>query len=147
VWHQRWEKLMEEPSATRVYFGEPTATGETHHIDAVLKDPQWALMVLGSAPARLPRAGTDELTSALRAGLPALVWHPEAPTDALREAVSRLVDDGIDDLPGRAHASRLATFRSSTVPSDVSIVRNLVVLWDDPSRIAVLGESPPQGGV
>ncbi|MGH4009623.1 MAG: hypothetical protein ACRDTH_15985 [Pseudonocardiaceae bacterium] len=147
VWHQHWEKLMEEPSAAQVYFGESTDTGETHRVDADLRDPQWALMVLSTAPPRRPRSGTDELTAALRAGLPAVVWHPEVPADLLRDVVGWLVDDGIHDLPGRTHDARLATFRSSAALAfDVSIVRNLVVLWDEPHRLVVLGQAPPTGG-
>ena len=146
VWHQHWDKLMLEPSATQVYFGESTDTGEAHRIDADLRDTQWALMVLSTEPPRRPRAGIDELTAALRAGLPALVWHPDAPADLLRDVVNWLVEDGIDRLPARTHASRLKTFRSTPLPFDVTIVRNLVLLWDDPRRLVVLGQPPPTGG-
>ncbi|MCA1693983.1 MAG: hypothetical protein LC749_04195, partial [Actinobacteria bacterium] len=55
--------------------------------------------------------------------------------------------------PGRAQASRLASFQTSAAPFDVNIVRDLVVLWDDPHRLVVLnqpaGQPPdqPQPGV
>ena len=55
-------------------------------------------------------------------------------------------EDGLRDLPGRAQESRRAVFRASTVPFDVNIARNLVVLWDDPHRLVVL-DQPPTGGI
>ncbi|MGH3924504.1 MAG: effector-associated domain 2-containing protein, partial [Pseudonocardiaceae bacterium] len=101
-----------------------------------------------AAPSRQPRPGADELAAALRSGLPALIWHPEASSEALREVVTWLVDgDGLGDLPGRAQTSRQAAFQASAAPFDVNIARDLVVLWDDPHRLVVFdqppGQSPP----
>jgi hypothetical protein len=149
VWHQRWRTLMDAPSEARVHFGQVADIGEPHRIDAVLGDPRWVLMVLTAAPPCQPRAGADELTAALRSGLPALVWHPEASSGALREVVTWLVEgDGLGDLPGRAQASRQAAFQASAAPFDVNIARDLVVLWDDPHRVVVLdqpaGQPPPR---
>jgi NTP-dependent ternary conflict system VMAP-like protein len=149
VWHQRWQTLMNDPSSTRVHFGQLADTGERYRIDAVLRDPQWVLMVLTAPPPCQPQPGPDELTAALRSGLPALVWHPEASSGALREIVSWLVNgDGLGDLPGRAQSSRQAAFQASAAPFDVNTARDLVVLWDDPHRLVVLdqpaGQSPDQ---
>lgn len=145
VWHQRWQILMNDPSAARVHFGQPADTEERHRLDAVLSDPRWVLMVLTAAPPSQPRAGTDELAAALRSGLPALVWHPQASSDDLREVVTWLVDgDRLGDLPGRAQASRQAVFRASGAPFDLTIARDLVVLWDDPHRLVVLDQTPGQ---
>ncbi|MCA1674592.1 MAG: hypothetical protein LC799_21180, partial [Actinobacteria bacterium] len=118
----------------------------------VLSDPRWVLMVLTASPPSQPRPGADELAAALRSGLPALVWHPEASSDLLREVVTWLVDgDGLGDLPGRAQASRQAAFRASAAPFDVNIARDLVVLWDNPHRLVVpdqpSGEPQSEGGV
>jgi hypothetical protein len=150
AWHQRWQTLMNDPSAARVHFGQPADTGKRHRIAAVLSsDPRWVLMVLTAPPPRQPQQGPDELTAALRSGLPALVWHPEASSGVLREIVTWLVEgDGLGDLPGRAQASRQAFFQASVVPFDVNIARDLVVLWDDPHRLVVLdqpaGQPPDQ---
>jgi len=144
VWHQRWQTLINDPSVTRVYFGQPRDTKERHRLDAVLRDPRWVLMVLTATPPSQPQAGADELVAALRSGLPALVWHPQASPDDLREVITRLVDgDRLADLPGRTHASRQAAFRSSSTPFDL-IVRDLVVLWDDPHRLVFLDQPPSQ---
>lgn len=93
VWHQRWQILMTDPSAARVHYGQSADTAHRHRIDAVLSgDPRWVLMVLTASPPSQPQAGADELAAALRAGLPALVWHPNASSDDLREVVTWLVD-------------------------------------------------------
>lgn len=153
VWHQRWQTLMNDPSAARVHFGQPADPRGIHRIDAVLSDPQWVLMVLTAPPPCQPQPGPDELTAALRSGLPALVWHPEASSGVLREIVAWLVEgDGLGDLPGRAQASRQAALQEAAAPFDVNIARDVVVLWDDPHRLVVLdqpagqtSDQPPSG--
>ncbi len=145
VWHQRWKVLITEPSAARVHFGQPADTGEPHRLAAILSDPQWVLMVLTAAPPHQPRPGADELAAALRSGLPALLWHPDASPEDLREVVTWLVEgDGAAELPGRVQAARQAVFHASAVPFDVSIARDLVVLWDDPRRLVALNQLPGQ---
>lgn len=152
VWHQRWQILMNDPSAARVHYGQPTDTAQRHRIDAVLSDPRWVLMVLTASPPSQPQAGADELAAALRSGLPALVWHPQASSDDLREIVTWLVDvDRLGDLPGRAQTSRQAALLASGAPFDPAIARDLVVLWDNPHRLVVLDQPPgqpqPTGGI
>lgn len=145
VWRRRWRLLMDDPSPARVHFGQPTDARERHHLDAVLGDPQLVLMVLSAPPSPQPQPGADELTAALRSGLPALAWHPEASPEALREVVTRLIEsDGLRDLPGRVHDSRRTAFRASATPSEVNVTRSLVVLWDNPNRLAVPHQPPEQ---
>ncbi|MGH3974566.1 MAG: effector-associated domain 2-containing protein [Pseudonocardiaceae bacterium] len=145
VWQRRWKVLMIDPSAARVHFGQPADTREPHRIDAILSDPQVVLMVLTSAPLPQPRPGADELAAALRSGLPALVWHPEASSEVLRGVVTWLLEgDGLGDLPGRAQALRQAAFQASGAPFDMNIARELVVLWDDPDRSVILDQPPDQ---
>jgi hypothetical protein len=54
----------------------------------------------------------------------------------------------LGDLPGRAQASRQAALQEAVAPFDVNIVRDLVVLWDDPHRLVVFdqlaGQPPDQ---
>ncbi|MGH3782226.1 MAG: hypothetical protein ACRDRO_16825 [Pseudonocardiaceae bacterium] len=143
VWHQRWRVLMNQPLTARVHFAKLADTGEPNRIDAILSDPRLVLMVLTVAPSPEPQPGADELTAALRSGLPALLWHPEVSSEVLREVVTQLVrDNGLGELPERAQASRQAAFRRS-VP-DLNIVRDMVVLWDDPHRLVVLDQPPDQ---
>jgi hypothetical protein len=145
VWHERWRTLMADPSAFRVRYCQPADLSEQHRLDAILSDPQWTLMVLTAPPSARPAAGpgADELTAALRAGLPALIWHFEASSDMLQEIVSWLVEgDGMGDLPARTQATRLAALQASPVPFDINLARDLVVLWDDPRRMVVLDQPP-----
>lgn len=137
VWLQRWATLTKDPSATRVHFAQPTDLGERHRIDALLSDPRWVLLVMAAPPPSAPSPGIDDaFTAALRSGLPALVWHPEASSDALREVVAWLVEgDGLTDLPARAQASRRAAFQGTPALFNLNIARDLVVLWDDPGRL------------
>jgi vWA-MoxR associated protein C-terminal domain/vWA-MoxR associated protein middle region 0/Effector-associated domain 2 len=152
VWRLRWKMLMNDPSAARVHFGQLADMAQPHLIDVALSDPQLALMVLTSAPPAQPQPGADELGAALRSGLPALVWHPEASSYALREVVTRHFEgDGLGDLPGRAQALRQADLQELKVSPDVNIVHDLVVLWDDPHRVVNLDQPPdiprPRGDI
>lgn len=171
VWHQRWESHMADPSADRVYFlpaADPDADTQTEHssavssphraepensfrLDAVLSDQQWTVMVLATSPPIHPGPDGDALTVALRSGLPALLWHPEATSEALREVVGGFVaGGGLGDLPTRAQVSRRAAFQQSASPFDSNTARDLVVLWDDPRRLVFLDPAPghprPTGG-
>lgn len=153
MWHQRWHILTNDRLTAKVHVAQLTDTAAPHRIDGILSDLRYVLMVLTAAPPLLPQAGADELTAALRSGLPALLWHPEVvSSEVLQETVIRLVaDDGLADLPGRAHSSRQAAFHESTTPCDDDIIRDLVVLWDDPDRLVVLDQPPdhppPGGGI
>lgn len=150
VWHQRWTALMEDPSAGRVYFADEADVAERLRLDAILADQRWAVLVLPVTPPEHPWPGGDALGTALRSGVPALLWHPEASPGALREVVGELVAEGVGDLPKRAQASRLAAFREASTPFDLNVARDLVVLWDDPRRLVFLDPAPghprPTGG-
>ncbi|WP_285476339.1 effector-associated domain 2-containing protein [Amycolatopsis sp. NBRC 101858] len=143
AWRVRWETMMADPSAERVYFCATEDTGERHRLDAILSDEKWVVMLLDCAPPLRPRPGADALAAGLRSGLPALLWHPDASLDLLREVVKWLVESGgLDDLPLRVQASRRAAFREMTIPVDLTVARNLVILWDDPDRLVFL-DGPP----
>lgn len=143
AWRIRWETMMADPSAERVYFCGAEDMVERHRLDAILSDEKWVVMLLDCAPSSRPRPGADALAAGLRSGLPALLWHPDASLDLLREVVTWLVESGgLDDLPARVQASRRAAFREVTIPVDLTVARNLVILWDDPDRLVFL-DGPP----
>jgi len=140
-WRLRWQVLKTDPSVDRVYFCHDKDTEEPHRLDAILSDEQWVMMVLTESPPVNPVPGQDQLFAALRAGLPILVWHPTAGVDALREVVSWLAGaNGLGDLPSRTQWSRQALFSDREVPFSTDILRDLVVLWDDPGRL--VGDAP-----
>jgi hypothetical protein len=143
VWHERWRILMNDPEAAGVLYADAADLRERHRLDAILNSPQWSAMVLAEPPLPRPVRGpeADEFTAALRAGLPALIWHPTLPADALSEIVSWLAESGgMRDLSARAHAARLAALRADPVPFDADLALDLVVLWDNPERRVVLDQ-------
>lgn len=140
AWHMRWDSMLENPSADRLGYSG-SAEFEEYPIDAVLSDPDWVGLVMGGTPSPQPApsdAGPDELVSALRAGLPVLLWHPDIEPAVLRELVDWLLDGdgGFMDLPARR---KLANVPAAGPFSD-SLIRDLVVLWDDPKRLFVLDQ-------
>ena len=142
VWRDRWSTLKKELTLDRVHFCRPDDLGKPNRLDAILASPQWTLMVLTGAPPPEPliTIGEDELFAALRAGIPALIWHPDASSDDLREIVTKLVEgDSMIDLPARTRSSRLAAVQESS-PSAMALANDLVVLWDDPERTVVLDQ-------
>lgn len=136
VWRRRWQELLIDPASARVHFARPEDSHGPHVLDALLIDPRWALMVLSAPPAAAAVPGADELTAALRCGLPALIWALDGGSgEALHGAVATLVKSGLRDLPARVHEARQGIFLSSVANTDLNVVRNLVVLWDDPGRL------------
>ncbi|MFJ8959091.1 hypothetical protein ACIRG5_06840 [Lentzea sp. NPDC102401] len=146
LWRRRWDSALDDhpPSPRRIH---PYGLAETKEnpIDAVLSESTWVGLVMDEPPSAHPdpSAGPDALTAALRAGLPLILWHPSASAEDLRELVSRLVtaDGGLSGLPGRHRAARLAA-------TEDDLIRNLVVLLDDPDRKIVPGGplSPTSSG-
>jgi hypothetical protein len=140
AWHMRWDSMLENPSADRLGYSG-SAEFKEHPIDAVLSDPDWVGLVTRGTPSPQPAppdAGPDELVSALRAGLPVLLWHPDIEPTALRELVDWLLDGdgGFMDLPARRKLANVPT----AGPFNEYLIRDLVVLWDDPKRVLVLGQ-------
>ncbi|MGW5741172.1 VMAP-C domain-containing protein [Amycolatopsis sp. NPDC003861] len=144
AWRIRWAAMLGNPSAERVYYCPPREGAEHRRLDAVLSDGRWLVMVLAGPPPARPRPGGDELATGLRTGIPVVLWHPDAPADLLRGAVAWLVGGGagLGDLPARTRDSRLAAFSKDTLSADFQAARDLVILWDDPSRLLFLDEGP-----
>jgi hypothetical protein len=138
VWRRRWRSLVNDPSPARIHFGGSITASERNEIDAILSDTRWVMMVLAASPTSEPKPGSDELTAALRSGLPALMWHPVSSSDDLRETIGRLLDGGLVDVPGRVQALRRSAFYERS--ADLDIARDLVLLWDDPDRLVVLDQ-------
>jgi hypothetical protein len=136
-WRLRWSALVADPSVERVYFCPVKDVEEYYGLDVILSDEQWVMMVLNEAPPSRPASEQDQLFAALRAGLPVVLWHPTASTDALREVVAWLASSkGLGDLPSsRTQKSRWDLDHGPRLPFDVELLRDLVVLWDDPDRI------------
>jgi class 3 adenylate cyclase len=145
VWNDRWNTLQADPSTTRIYYGVPQHLETPFRIDAVLSNRRWVSMVLTAAPAPEPPPvpGVDELTAALRSGLPVLIWHADAEPDELGPVVDRLVgQNGLAALPAQASDSRRGTFLTPSDDFNIDLAGDLVVMWDDPTRIIALDQPP-----
>jgi hypothetical protein len=134
--------MLEDPAVGRVYFSLAAASKESR-IDVVLSDPQWVGVVMAEAPPPHPRssANPDELTAALRTGLPVIFWHPTATSQELREIIEWLVaNDGLLELPSRVGDFRKSVYIPSSVPFDTDLARDLIVLFDNPARLISIGQ-------
>ncbi|MGC7098412.1 hypothetical protein ACPZ19_27395 [Amycolatopsis lurida] len=139
AWKVRWNSMLEDPSADRLHYsGCPEF--EEFAIDAILSDERWVGLVMAKPPSPQPEPDElpDELTTALRGGLPVILWHPEAGPENLRELLDWLLDEesGFIGLPERR---KLANSRAA-LPFNHSLLQDLVVLWDDPQRVVALGQ-------
>jgi hypothetical protein len=142
LWRKRWGSMLKDPSAARVY-SSLTSKSNNHRIDAVLSDLEWVGLVMTEAPAPHPKvgAGPDELTTALRSGLPVLCWHPTASEHDLRQILDQLfVGDGLMELPSRTRHSRKSIYSSSTL-AETNPISEFFLMWDDPNRLLALGQS------
>jgi hypothetical protein len=152
VWRRRWASWIRDHSFERVYFCQSGDQEDRYRLEARLTDEQWGMAVLTESPPVSAIPEHDELLPALRAGLPVIVWHPSAPSVALREVLSWLAGSsgGLGDLPALTRNYRLDALRNSPTSEGGGVVTDLVVLWDDPTRLLPADETgiigPPEGG-
>jgi transcriptional regulator with XRE-family HTH domain len=137
VWRSRWRHLAAEPGASLVLRGDSTDKPDSHGFARQLHaDPRYVGMVLSEPPVRADGQGVTEMTQALRAGLPFLVWSRDdchAPT--FRDAVAELLGDGeLADLPERVRDMRRRAETAPTGDGDTG-PQHLAVLWDDPDQL------------
>jgi hypothetical protein len=136
-WFGRWKTMNNGTTTVGMHIAASEDTSVPHRLDAILSDPKLVSMLLTTPPPATPRPRADELTAALRAGLPVVFWHCELPTPAaLEDAVTRLIEDnGAGELPARLLEIR----RNALIGGDdLATLRDLVVLFDDPSRLVPL---------
>lgn len=95
-----------DPSPDRFYFLVPDDLQEQHRLDAILSDGRWNVLVLaGYSVPEVPVPGIDPFATAMRAGIPALLWHPHASPGEMRDLVGDLtVGDGAAKLLARTRA-------------------------------------------
>ncbi|EMD26394.1 VMAP-C domain-containing protein [Amycolatopsis azurea] len=139
AWHVRWDSMVENPAAERLHYSG-CAEFDGHPIDAILSDDHWVGLVLAKPPSpqAVPGSAPDELTSALRSGLPVVLWHPDAEPENLRELLDWVLAEerGFIELPDR----RKLANSGAAVPFKNSLAHDLVVMWDDPKRVIVLDQ-------
>ncbi|MER5401283.1 hypothetical protein [Streptomyces sp. NPDC002599] len=131
-WHSRWAHLNSHPSPSKIrYILEGEHPGEARMLDDALgKDRQLAILCLNAPPQRA------EMTTALRRGVPVLIWSREAhPADNLWSAVQELAaQNDLADLPLRLSEARRQALTADDRGPNMATMRHLAVLWDDPQR-------------
>jgi nucleoside phosphorylase len=134
-WNQRWDALWQDPSHHRVHRGrsEPDA-GLGPWAARLREDHSLTTVVLGSSPEDGP--GSQELRSALDAGIPVILWdHRPGQMDTEMGALL----DALTAEPPEALVDRIHELRKSAGLLDPDEQaghpgRHLAVLWDDPDR-------------
>ena len=142
AWRIRWESLRADLSAHRFYYATSDDLETRHRLDAILSDSQWNVVVLAGLPlSDSQRRGLlDPFAVAMRAGIPAVLWQPHASPGEMQDFVGALAEGGdMDGLPARIRALTLKGFEGNAGLADIT--RDLVLLWDDPSRLVPFDES------
>jgi hypothetical protein len=143
VWRAKWRVLIGPPPGGSVYIARRADADHPYRIAAALQDPQVVSMVLTKAPG--PEVGpNDELGAALRAGVPVVLWcRADSDANALYDVVGQLAEHGtLDDLPQRVHVARRDALVSPDQQKHPDVVKNLVILWDNPVRPVYLDQPP-----
>jgi len=135
AWRRRWDRLATEQPITHRRH-EP---GDEHHLSRLhaelAEDQRIFAVVLSGPPVPGNNVAVQEIGAALRAGIPAIMWHRvDCSTSAFHDAVETMVGDGaLVHLPDRVTKLR----RAALVGGDQSSAYphwEIALLWDDPTR-------------
>lgn len=134
-WHNRWRQFKEQPADSHAYWNHP---GQSHfHLERELKEDERAVcLVLSEPPNGESSSSRQEFLAALRAGIPAMVWHRSDCSDpAFKEAVADIVQDrGLSGLLERTTRWRREALAMGPEGWDDHVGRHLAILLDDPDR-------------
>jgi hypothetical protein len=143
-WNTRWQQLgADEPPARSVCYAGDTRgrpgvpAGVPQALEQRLdEDEHLVALVLSEPPLTGGGDGSQELRTALRKGLPVVIWNrADRATTGLREVLDELLGDGLKRFPARVDAYRReAAAPSGDTASTGHIGRHLTVLWDDAER-------------
>ncbi|GAA3804399.1 hypothetical protein GCM10022403_042850 [Streptomyces coacervatus] len=141
-WNTRWQQLGadEPPSRSVCYAGDTRSrAGVPHALEQRLDDEHLVALVLSEPPLTGVGDGSQELRTALRKGLPVVIWNrADRATTGLREVLDELLGDGLKRFPARVDAYRREAAGhngDAASPGHIGhIGRHLTVLWDDAER-------------
>lgn len=126
-WARRWDQLNASGATSSVHWNRLDDEVGTSELDARLSSDTGLVGCVLSAPPGVGNArGDREATTALRLGIPVLLWDIEdCSRPDFRAAAEELLSRGrLVDLP-----SRLLDLRRRSLAGE-----RLVLLWDDPYR-------------
>ena len=129
AWRQRW-RVLTEAAACVTYWADPSDSGRRMG-DRLQAGGETVACVLSGPPDREP--GFSQLSMALRAGIPVVLWDRTDQSDeSLRKALREVVDQ--PDLSGLPHGIKQLR---STAPAE-HLTREpmrVTLLWDDPNHL------------
>ncbi|MCO8271726.1 hypothetical protein M1L60_14105 [Actinoplanes sp. TRM 88003] len=136
VWNQRWRSLWQNPRPPRVQQGRSDADKEGlgPWTARLRENLDVTAVVLGASPEE--EAGGQELQSALRAGIPVILWdhRPGALASEMAQLLGRVTAVPPGELIDRVHALRHNAGLLASAAQHRHPGRHLAVLWDDPDR-------------
>ena len=137
-WHGKWRQLREFPADSHAHWSRPDGgTAYFFHLERELKEDEQAVcLVLSRPPDDDADVGRQELLAALRAGVPAVIWHRAGSDDpAHREAFSEIVQErGLSSLVERTAKWRRDALALGPDGWDGHVGRHIALLLDDPER-------------
>lgn len=147
-WRNRWRQFNDHPSDVGMYFPDSADMRKPYFLELSLKDDKYIGMALSAPPTANPQPG-DELTAALREGLPVVVWsRVPGLAEQTRDLITRLEHAGhLVDLPTAVLSARRAAL--TTVDTSAELrpasdrIATVVLLWDDPYRVVAVDQLAP----
>ena len=142
-WNARWQQLgADEPPSRSVCYAADTRvrSGAAQTLEQRLdEDEHLVALVLSEPPLTGTGHGSQELHTALRMGLPVVIWNrADRATTGLREVLDDLLGGGLKRFPARVDAYRREAAdqngESASAGHTGHIGRHLTVLWDDAER-------------
>nr|WP_042196291.1 SAV_2336 N-terminal domain-related protein [Kibdelosporangium sp. MJ126-NF4]CEL22523.1 putative serine/threonine protein kinase (regulator) [Kibdelosporangium sp. MJ126-NF4]CTQ89379.1 putative serine/threonine protein kinase (regulator) [Kibdelosporangium sp. MJ126-NF4] len=137
AWYVRWKELKTQVLASEMVPPESTFLSRSNSHQSLRKlaaqlerSPALVALVLSAPPTGTTHA--DEISIALRAGIPLVIWHRGG--DQSEEFLST-VQDLLHDTSSRHILDRVRMIRADAYglgPDHVGA--NLAVMWDDPER-------------
>ncbi|HEY3606358.1 MAG TPA: hypothetical protein VGL06_02610 [Pseudonocardiaceae bacterium] len=141
AWHRRWARMASEQA--RPYWSQPSGLDYFGRLSTQLHANEHVVsLVLSQPPEPGNKIAAKEINAALRAGIPAIIWHRvDCSLREFREAVTTMVADGaLVRLPQRVAELRRAALQfGAATPGHPGW--GIALLWDDASRFP----EPPKG--
>jgi hypothetical protein len=137
-WRHKWRRLSknghrEDPEA--VYWLLERGRSPTSLHAGLSREEASVAVAMGFPPEHNQELMTDELTAALYAGVPVVLWCRDASLRHRFELVTKdmLAGRGLIELPGQV--LRLRQQAEEEDNADGTVGRHLTLLWDDADRI------------
>ncbi len=141
VWRQKWRWLMDnghrEETAALHWLLEPGTRAPRALRASLLREPTTVVLAMAFPPAESVDLVFDELSAALYAGMPAVLWCRDDKLRPIFEQGVRelLAGRGLTELPARVLQLRQLADELETSEEAAALGRHVTLLWDDADRM------------